>query len=145
MRREHPLLGRAEFLTPQVLRCSSLCCASALLHPKAAGVYPGPRPSRIHGWRRLQGLLHTCAPPFRVPHPLAVQDITWHEDRWDDPESRFLAFTLHDRCAAGHTKTVCKSLLKGAAGHSVLWPSMSVLQGRWAVHLLRRPPPPPPA
>jgi isoamylase len=24
-------------------------------------------------------------------------DITWHEDRWDNPESRFLAFTLHDR------------------------------------------------
>ncbi|GAB4816893.1 hypothetical protein N2152v2_003939 [Parachlorella kessleri] len=28
---------------------------------------------------------------------LTPQDITWHEDRWDDPESRFLAFTLHDR------------------------------------------------
>jgi hypothetical protein len=29
-----------------------------------------------------------------------TQDVTWHEDRWDDPESRFLAFTLHDRCVA---------------------------------------------
>lgn len=28
---------------------------------------------------------------------LWLQDVTWHEDRWDDPESRFLAFTLHDR------------------------------------------------
>jgi len=23
--------------------------------------------------------------------------VTWHEDRWDDPQSKFLAFTLHDR------------------------------------------------
>ncbi|CAN6895262.1 unnamed protein product [Brassica oleracea] len=22
--------------------------------------------------------------------------ITWHEDNWDNPESKFLAFTLHD-------------------------------------------------
>jgi isoamylase len=27
---------------------------------------------------------------------LTPEDVTWHEDRWDDPESRFLAFTLHD-------------------------------------------------
>lgn len=27
---------------------------------------------------------------------LSHRDVTWHEDRWDDPESRFLAFTLHD-------------------------------------------------
>lgn len=26
-------------------------------------------------------------------------DITWWEDNWDDDESRFLAFSLHDRCA----------------------------------------------
>lgn len=24
-------------------------------------------------------------------------DITWHENNWGDAESRFLAFTLHDR------------------------------------------------
>lgn len=24
-------------------------------------------------------------------------DVTWHESHWDDDESRFLAFTLHDR------------------------------------------------
>ncbi|PKA50791.1 Isoamylase 3, chloroplastic [Apostasia shenzhenica] len=23
-------------------------------------------------------------------------DVTWHEDNWDNPESRFLAFTIHD-------------------------------------------------
>ena len=27
---------------------------------------------------------------------LTDADVTWHEDRWDDPESRFLAFTLRD-------------------------------------------------
>ena len=27
---------------------------------------------------------------------LTSSDITWHEDCWEDPESRFLAFTLHD-------------------------------------------------
>ena len=35
---------------------------------------------------------------------LTPQDITWHEDRWDDPESRFLAFTLHDRYHACHSR-----------------------------------------
>ncbi|KAK9853594.1 hypothetical protein WJX84_001556 [Apatococcus fuscideae] len=41
---------------------------------------------------------------FRKEHPLlgrpeflSTGDITWHEDNWLDPESRFLAFTLHDR------------------------------------------------
>ena len=41
---------------------------------------------------------------FRKEHPslgrpefLSAGDITWHEDNWLDPESRFLAFTLHDR------------------------------------------------
>lgn len=29
---------------------------------------------------------------------LGPQDITWHEDHWDNPESKFLAFSLHDRC-----------------------------------------------
>ena len=28
---------------------------------------------------------------------LTQGDVTWHEDRWDDPESRFLAFTLHGK------------------------------------------------
>lgn len=30
---------------------------------------------------------------------MGSEDITWHEDNWDDDESRFLAFTLHDRYA----------------------------------------------
>ena len=41
---------------------------------------------------------------FRRQHPLlgrkdflSPQDITWHEDNWDNPESKFLAFSLHDR------------------------------------------------
>ena len=28
---------------------------------------------------------------------LTDADVTWHEDRWHDPQSKFLAFTLHDR------------------------------------------------
>lgn len=30
---------------------------------------------------------------------LTSSDVTWHESNWDDAESRFLAFTLHDRGA----------------------------------------------
>lgn len=40
---------------------------------------------------------------FRKAHPLlgrseflGPNDITWHEDNWDNTESRYLAFTLHD-------------------------------------------------
>jgi isoamylase len=45
---------------------------------------------------------------FRVAHPLLGrgeflndQDVTWHEDNWDNAESRFLAFTLHDKGQGG--------------------------------------------
>jgi len=45
---------------------------------------------------------------LRVSHPLLGQpefltgsDVTWHEDNWDDPESKFLAFTLHDNGKGG--------------------------------------------
>ncbi|OMP01291.1 hypothetical protein COLO4_12004 [Corchorus olitorius] len=41
---------------------------------------------------------------FRLTHPvfrhdnfLSKGDVTWHEDNWDNPESKFLAFTLHDQ------------------------------------------------
>ncbi|KAJ6814794.1 isoamylase 3, chloroplastic isoform X1 [Iris pallida] len=40
---------------------------------------------------------------FRHKHPilrrdrfLTKKDVTWHEDNWDNHESKFLAFTLHD-------------------------------------------------
>jgi hypothetical protein len=29
------------------------------------------------------------------------RDITWHEDNWDNPDSRFLAWTLHDNREGG--------------------------------------------
>lgn len=29
------------------------------------------------------------------------RDITWHEDNWDNPDSRFLAWTLHDHKEGG--------------------------------------------
>uniref|UniRef100_A0A7S3UH22 isoamylase n=1 Tax=Picocystis salinarum TaxID=88271 RepID=A0A7S3UH22_9CHLO len=45
---------------------------------------------------------------FRRDHPLigrseflTDEDITWHEDRWDDEDSTFLAFTLHDNGHGG--------------------------------------------
>lgn len=41
---------------------------------------------------------------FRQAHPqfchedfLSKNDVTWHEDNWDNLESKFLAFTLHDK------------------------------------------------
>ena len=33
-------------------------------------------------------------------HFLSPEDITWHEDNWDNQESKYLAFSLHDRCHA---------------------------------------------
>lgn len=43
---------------------------------------------------------------FRITNPLlgraeflAAEDITWHEQDWHNTSSKFLAFTLHDRCA----------------------------------------------
>ena len=51
---------------------------------------------------------HSGMIKFRVAHPLLGRaefltdaDVTWHEDNWDNPESRFLAFTLHDRGQGG--------------------------------------------
>ncbi|KAL2339948.1 hypothetical protein Fmac_007888 [Flemingia macrophylla] len=34
---------------------------------------------------------------FRHANFLSKNDITWHEDNWDNLDSKFLAFTLHDR------------------------------------------------
>ncbi|KAL9666769.1 hypothetical protein QQ045_001109 [Rhodiola kirilowii] len=34
---------------------------------------------------------------FKHEEFLSKADITWHEDNWGNPESKFLAFTLHDR------------------------------------------------
>uniref|UniRef100_A0A1U8Q6M4 Isoamylase 3, chloroplastic isoform X2 n=1 Tax=Nelumbo nucifera TaxID=4432 RepID=A0A1U8Q6M4_NELNU len=33
---------------------------------------------------------------FRKENFLSENDVTWHEDNWDNYESKFLAFTLHD-------------------------------------------------
>eukprot|EP00897_Mesotaenium_endlicherianum_P008628 jgi/Mesen1/7794/ME000408S06902 len=45
---------------------------------------------------------------FRKSHPLLGRseflsdgDVTWHEDQWDNPESRFLSFTLHEGSLGG--------------------------------------------
>lgn len=38
---------------------------------------------------------------------LTPRDITWHENDWANPESRFLAFTLHDTIGAGCGDIYC--------------------------------------
>jgi len=50
---------------------------------------------------------HSGLVKFRLAHPLLGRaeflndnDITWHEDNWDNPDSLFLAYTLHD-CGQG--------------------------------------------
>ncbi|KAI8113298.1 hypothetical protein M9435_003302 [Picochlorum sp. BPE23] len=52
------------------------------------------------GWYRFyKSLIHfrrTC-PLLGKTDFLTGNCITWHEDRWHDPDSKFLAFTLHDR------------------------------------------------
>lgn len=51
------------------------------------------------GFRRfVAGLaeLRRTHPALGRTRFLKGEDVTWHEDRWDDPESRFLAFTLRD-------------------------------------------------
>ena len=51
------------------------------------------------GFRRfMSGLaeLRRTHPALGRTRHLREEDVTWHEDRWDDPESRFLAFTLRD-------------------------------------------------
>ena len=37
------------------------------------------------------------SPLLGRPDFLSPEDVTWHLDDWDNPESRFLAYTLHDR------------------------------------------------
>ena len=57
---------------------------------------------RDHYFRYHAGLVK-----FRKSHPLLGRaeflndnDITWHEDNWDNPDSLFLAYQLHD-CGQG--------------------------------------------
>lgn len=46
-----------------------------------------------------------CSYPFSTPQTCQTlprpRDITWHEDNWDNPDSRFLAWTLHDSKEGG--------------------------------------------
>jgi isoamylase len=40
-------------------------------------------------------------PPLATPPPNSPKDITWHENDWNNPDSRFLAWTLHDTAGRG--------------------------------------------
>ena len=82
------------------------------------------------GFRRfLSGLaeLRRTHPALGRTRHLTEGDVTWHEDRWDDPESRFLAFTLRDETGeAGdlyaafnaHGFSVAAALPAVPAGHA---------------------------
>lgn len=55
--------------------------------------------AKTDGWFRFYSDLikfRKACPLLTRGEFLTSKDVTWHEDRWDDPESRFLAFTLHD-------------------------------------------------
>ncbi|KAG0492586.1 hypothetical protein HPP92_005984 [Vanilla planifolia] len=75
---------------------------------------------------------------FRHKHPILRRsrflnrnDVTWHEDNWDNSESKFLAFTLHDEVSDGNiyvafnahdysVKTVVNSPPDGKRWHRVV-------------------------
>ena len=54
-------------------------------------------PPHSRSYSRHTTTLTLTPPPHPHHHPRRPQDITWHEADWSNPESRFLAFTLHDR------------------------------------------------
>lgn len=57
---------------------------------------------------------------------LTDEDITWHEHNWDDNESRFLAFTYHDRCFTHPSPLPCCVAAPGLAP-----PSHRTCVGTW--------------
>ena len=60
----------------------------------ACGEGPGPGFTRF-----VSGLasLRRAHPLLGGSHRWTAEDVTWHEDHWDNDESRFLAFELHPR------------------------------------------------
>ena len=63
--------------------------------------------SALEAQREQYFRYHSGLVKFRLAHPLLGRaeflndnDITWHEDNWDNPDSLFLAYTLHD-CGQG--------------------------------------------
>ncbi|KAI3438769.1 hypothetical protein D9Q98_001187 [Chlorella vulgaris] len=83
------------------------------------------------GWFRFYSELikfRRSSPLLGRAEFMGPKDVTWHEDRWEDPESRFLAFTLHDRgqgCGSiyaafnAHSFEVCVTLPN--APHGKKW------------------------
>jgi hypothetical protein len=53
------------------------------------------------------------------------RDITWHEDNWDNPDSRFLAWTLHDN-------------REGGSGDVYIAFNAHGFEVRWQLHALQR-------
>eukprot|EP00775_Hariotina_reticulata_P012445 gene12445-12582_t len=61
--------------------------------------WPSPKDERRQALLRFTSELikfRKSCPLLGRDHFLGPKDITWHEDNWDNPDSRFLAWTLHD-------------------------------------------------
>ena len=117
-----PLELRAGRLSADAL---TLECTDRCLNPGiiVEGLVPLSHYSVIEGLQpqsalKTLSLARSGLIKFRRAHALlgraeflAPADITWHEDHWDNPESKFLAFSLHDRRAplAGSYRSDCAS------------------------------------
>ena len=111
------------------------------------------RDARPKCQKRLTGpVWHSNMIKFRVGHPslgraefLDAQDITWHESAWHDQESRFLAFTLHDRCAPPQLLSARGAVQRSLAvtwlsqRHLRCWLCCGTLQGQAHLEELHRP------
>lgn len=58
---------------------------------------PVPQHPVEHGLKAPGGHAHAHCPSLRARSP---GDYTWHESNWDDEQSRFLAFTIHDKAGS---------------------------------------------
>ncbi|WZY82736.1 hypothetical protein YC2023_029120 [Brassica napus] len=50
----------------------------------------------LNNFQWKEATRHKEGEPFQVLFRVDQGEITWHEDNWDNSESKFLAFTLHD-------------------------------------------------
>jgi hypothetical protein len=97
-----PALLRWLLLHQPAARCGGRCAIPCLL-PHIT-FPPNPSGRLFHLWlcRFYSELIkfRRSSPLLGRAEFLTPDDITWHEDRWEDAESRFLALTLHDRSGA---------------------------------------------
>lgn len=98
-----PALLRRLLLHQPAARCGGRCAIPCLLPHIAFPPNPSGRFFFHLGLCRFYSELikfRRSSPLLGRAEFLTPDDITWHEDRWEDAESRFLALTLHDRSGA---------------------------------------------